>query len=52
VPEFQECFLGEGNFDPFQVVYALMHSGFDGFIVSDIKGLMEAIVKLKTMENA
>ncbi len=74
VPKFQECFLGEGNFDPFQVVYALMHSGFDGFIVSDhvpgiegdrdwghkvryadtayIKGLMEAIEKLKTMENA
>lgn len=35
VPSFQECFLGEGNFDPFQVVYALMHSGFDGFLVSD-----------------
>lgn len=35
VPKFHECFLGEGNFDPFEVVYALMHSGFDGFIVSD-----------------
>jgi mannonate dehydratase len=35
VPRFQECFLGEGNFDPFDVVYALMNSGFDGFIVSD-----------------
>lgn len=35
VPKFQECFLGEGNFDPFEVVYVLMHSGFDGFLVSD-----------------
>ena len=35
VPKFQECFLGEGNFDPFEVVYKLMHSGFDGFLVSD-----------------
>lgn len=35
VPKFRECFLGEGNFDPFEVVYALMHHGFDGFIVSD-----------------
>lgn len=35
VPKFQECFLGEGNFDPFEVIYALMHSGFDGFLVSD-----------------
>lgn len=35
VPKFNECFLGEGNFDPFEVIYALKHSGFDGFIVSD-----------------
>lgn len=35
VPKFQECFLGEGNFDPFEVVYALRRSGFDGFLVSD-----------------
>lgn len=35
VPKFHECFLGEGNFDPFEVVYALKKSGFDGFIVSD-----------------
>ena len=35
VPRFRECFLGEGNFDPFEVVYKLMHSGFDGFLVSD-----------------
>lgn len=35
VPKFHECFLGEGNFDPFEVMYALKKSGFDGFIVSD-----------------
>ncbi|MEA5014781.1 MAG: mannonate dehydratase [Candidatus Limiplasma sp.] len=35
VPKFQECFLGEGNFDPFQVIRALMKSGFDGFLLSD-----------------
>ena len=35
VPSFHECLLGEGNFDPFEVMYALMHSGFDGFILSD-----------------
>ncbi|MEM1484440.1 mannonate dehydratase [Oscillospiraceae bacterium PP1C4] len=35
VPKFHECFLGEGNFDPFEVMYALKKSGFDGFILSD-----------------
>lgn len=41
VPKFHECFLGEGNFDPFEVVYALRKSGFDGFIVSDHVPLIE-----------
>jgi D-mannonate dehydratase len=41
VPKFQECFLGEGNFDPFEVIYRMMHSGFDGFIVSDHVPLIE-----------
>ena len=41
VPKFHECFLGEGNFDPFEVVYALRNSGFDGFIVSDHVPLIE-----------
>lgn len=41
VPKFQECFLGEGNFDPFDVVSALMNSGFDGFLVSDHVPLIE-----------
>ena len=35
VPSFEECFLGEGNFNPFDVMYALEESGFDGFILSD-----------------
>ncbi len=35
VPRFHECFLGQGNFDPFDVMLALRQNGFDGFIVSD-----------------
>lgn len=35
VPSFRECFLGEGNFDPFDVMLRLRRAGFDGFIVSD-----------------
>jgi mannonate dehydratase len=35
VPEFQECFLGEGNYDPVKAVRALRESGFTGFIIDD-----------------
>jgi mannonate dehydratase len=35
VPSFQECFLGEGNFDPVEVVRTLKEVGFDGFIIDD-----------------
>jgi mannonate dehydratase len=35
VPRFQECFLGEGNYDPAAVVLALKRSGFDGFLLDD-----------------
>ncbi len=35
VPTFQECFLGEGNFKPFDVIKALMDVNFKGFIISD-----------------
>ncbi|MFL5778823.1 MAG: mannonate dehydratase [Chloroflexota bacterium] len=35
VPRFQECFLGEGNFDPAQVLRRLAAVGFDGFIIDD-----------------
>ncbi len=35
VPAFQECFLGEGNLNPAQVIKSLMDANFDGFIISD-----------------
>lgn len=35
VPAFQECFLGEGNFDPVAVVRTLHEVGFTGFILDD-----------------
>jgi len=35
VPTFQECFLGEGNYDPVQVIRILKEVDFDGFIIDD-----------------
>ena len=35
VPRFEECFLGEGNYDPLRVLRALRRVGFDGFILDD-----------------
>jgi mannonate dehydratase len=35
VPRFQECFLGEGNYDPARVMLALKHNGFTGFLLDD-----------------
>ena len=35
VPEFTECFLGDGNFDPAEVMAQLARSGFDGFLLDD-----------------
>lgn len=35
VPKFQECFLGEGNYNPMQIISALQQSGFDGFLLDD-----------------
>jgi mannonate dehydratase len=35
VPEFAECFLGEGNLDPAEVVRRLHAVGFDGFLIDD-----------------
>lgn len=35
VPRFQECFLGEGNFDPARVIRRLRDRGFDGFLIDD-----------------
>lgn len=35
VPEFVECFLGEGNYRPARVIRELRQHGFDGFILDD-----------------
>jgi mannonate dehydratase len=35
VPAFEECFLGEGNFDPVAVIRHLDSVGFDGFLIDD-----------------
>lgn len=35
VPRFEECFIGEGNYDPLRVLRALRRVGFDGFILDD-----------------
>lgn len=35
VPQFQECFLGEGNMDVVAVLRVLRETGFDGFIIDD-----------------
>jgi mannonate dehydratase len=35
VPTFQECFLGEGNYDPAAVILALKRNGFTGFMLDD-----------------
>lgn len=35
VPAFQECFIGEGNYNPAEVMLALKRVGFDGFLLDD-----------------
>lgn len=35
VPKFQECFLGEGNYDPAETMLLLKKSGFNGFLLDD-----------------
>lgn len=35
VPDFRECFIGEGNYDPAEVIALLHRSGFTGFILDD-----------------
>ncbi|MCP8940083.1 mannonate dehydratase [Alsobacter sp. SYSU M60028] len=35
VPNFQECFIGEGNFDPAEVMFLLQRNGFKGFLLDD-----------------
>lgn len=35
VPDFAECFLGEGNFNPARVIRRLASVGFDSFLIDD-----------------
>lgn len=35
VPNFTECFIGDGNFDPAEVITLLAKNGFDGFLLDD-----------------
>jgi mannonate dehydratase len=35
VPRFEECFLGDGNYDPAAVIRQLRRVGFSGFIIDD-----------------
>lgn len=35
VPNFVECFLGEGNFNPVKMIALLNESGFDGWLQDD-----------------
>jgi mannonate dehydratase len=35
VPDFTECFIGEGNFDPGEVMVLLAKHGFEGFVLDD-----------------
>lgn len=35
MPKFQECFLGEGNYDPAEIMLLLRKNGFTGFMLDD-----------------
>lgn len=35
VPNFVECFIGDGNFDPAEVIALLADTGFEGFLLDD-----------------
>ncbi len=35
VPDFRECFIGEGNFDALATLRLLRDVGFDGFLIDD-----------------
>lgn len=35
VPNFTECFIGDGNYDPAEVIALLARHGFDGFLLDD-----------------
>jgi mannonate dehydratase len=42
VPAFQECFLGEGNFEPAAAMRLLRDINFDGFIIDDHAPLLDS----------
>ena len=35
VPDFTECFIGEGNYNPAEAMSLLVANGFDGFLLDD-----------------
>lgn len=35
VPDFTECFIGDGNYNPAEVIVQLARTGFDGFLLDD-----------------
>jgi mannonate dehydratase len=35
IPNFTECFLGDGNFNPSEILMELDKAGFGGFLVDD-----------------
>jgi mannonate dehydratase len=35
VPNFQECFIGEGNYNPAEIMLLLKQNGFTGFLLDD-----------------
>lgn len=35
LPRFQECFLGEGNFDPAEIIQILLEADYSGLIMED-----------------
>lgn len=41
VPKFEECFLGDGNDDPVEVLLRLRRAGFDGFLEDDHVPMMQ-----------
>jgi mannonate dehydratase len=41
VPNFTECFIGEGNYDPAEVIMLLKRNNFTGFLLDDHSPHME-----------
>ncbi len=35
MPKFQECFIGEGNYNPAEIILLLKRNGFNGFLLDD-----------------